>query len=338
MKKALLVAGLLIAGLTHAQNCSELFISEYLEGTNNNKALEIYNPTNETINLSNYFVVRYNNGSSNPTLASAEQLIGTIAPKDVYVAAVDKRNPAGSGQEAPLWDSLLVRVDGFYSPVYTTNNTFYWNGNDAVVLFKGVLPTGVPNTTEISTLSNVMPIDRVGRVTENPGTAWTYDNTPGGVLATIDAFLVRKSTVKGGDNQIAATFNASLTWDLVDLWTYILDENGDTVKNAQGYNVRYVDFSSLGSHDCECNTLSASTIESNQLLSVYPNPSNGEFVVEASSGIKSIAVYNSLGQIVRNINVGNQMTAKVNLGNNVGVYILKIETGKGSRIERVIVK
>jgi predicted extracellular nuclease len=52
MKKvSLLSLSLLSAFTMNAQNCSELFISEYVEGWSNNKAIELFNPTNETIEV-----------------------------------------------------------------------------------------------------------------------------------------------------------------------------------------------------------------------------------------------------------------------------------------------
>ena len=50
----LAVAALSTSAIT--AQCNELFISEYIEGWSNNKALEIYNPTANPINLSGYFV------------------------------------------------------------------------------------------------------------------------------------------------------------------------------------------------------------------------------------------------------------------------------------------
>ena len=41
-----------VASTVHAAAGSELFFSEYIEGSSNNKALEIYNPTDNAINLS----------------------------------------------------------------------------------------------------------------------------------------------------------------------------------------------------------------------------------------------------------------------------------------------
>ena len=38
----------------HGQNCDDLFISGYLEGSSYDKAIEIYNPTANSISLNNY--------------------------------------------------------------------------------------------------------------------------------------------------------------------------------------------------------------------------------------------------------------------------------------------
>ena len=46
-----MMAGVLgIFSMISAQDCEDLFISEYLEGSGNNKGLEIYNPTPDIIN------------------------------------------------------------------------------------------------------------------------------------------------------------------------------------------------------------------------------------------------------------------------------------------------
>ena len=72
--------------------CNELFISEYVEGSRNNKALEIYNPTNSAINLSNYRVTRWQNGSAAWTAQMSDVLSGSIQPKDVMDLVIDRRD------------------------------------------------------------------------------------------------------------------------------------------------------------------------------------------------------------------------------------------------------
>ena len=53
----LTISTLLLATGLWAQPCSNLFFSEYIEGTSFNKAVEIYNPTGAAIDLSNYRVI-----------------------------------------------------------------------------------------------------------------------------------------------------------------------------------------------------------------------------------------------------------------------------------------
>ena len=67
MKQFLLSVSVLFAMSVNAQDCSELFISEYVEGTSQNKAIEVYNPTDASIDLSNYTIERYSNGATNNT-------------------------------------------------------------------------------------------------------------------------------------------------------------------------------------------------------------------------------------------------------------------------------
>ncbi len=97
---------------------ADLLFSEYVEGSGLNKALEIFNGTGAPVDLSQYTVEVYANGSATPT--SSATLAGTLADGDVYVIA-------HSG------------IDGSVDPVvdlYSDDATNF-NGNDAVVLKKG---------------------------------------------------------------------------------------------------------------------------------------------------------------------------------------------------------
>ena len=94
--------------LINAQNCSELFISEYVEGPANNNAIEIYNPTNASVDLVGYTINRYSNGSSSGP--ESWQLTGTISSGDAIII--------GNGQTDSVWVSTYwsLPVDPiFYS-------------------------------------------------------------------------------------------------------------------------------------------------------------------------------------------------------------------------------
>ncbi|WP_082310997.1 lamin tail domain-containing protein [Paenibacillus sp. FJAT-27812] len=90
---------------------SGVFFSEYIEGSSNNKAVEIYNGTGSSVNLSGYSV-------SSSNTSSAINLSGTLASGDVYVVA---HTNAAAG--------ILSQAD-----LLSSNLSF--NGDDSVTLSK----------------------------------------------------------------------------------------------------------------------------------------------------------------------------------------------------------
>ena len=144
-------------------NIEDLFISEYVEGSSNNKYLEIFNGTDSSIDLSDYRLQTYYNGSTTP--AGNVQLSGTIASG----ACVVYQNSAAQLTLPPG----VTAID---------NSSVNFNGNDAVALYK------------ISTGSFV---DVFGRMGEDPGDYW---GTPPNI--TKDQTLVRKASVSTGITKI----------------------------------------------------------------------------------------------------------------------------------------
>ncbi len=126
---------------------TELFISEYVEGSSFNKAVEIYNGTGSSVDLAaaGYSLRYYSNGSATATNVA---LTGTVASGDVFVFA-------HSSAAAPI----LAAAD-------QTSGLGLWNGDDAIALAKS------GNT-----------IDVLGQIGVDPGTEWgsgltsTADNT-----------------------------------------------------------------------------------------------------------------------------------------------------------------
>ena len=84
MKKIFsLSLAVLFSSVMFAQDCTDFFFSEYVEGTSQNKALEIYNPTGTAKSLSGYTIKRYANGAA--TADTYLDLVGTVDPYDVWV-------------------------------------------------------------------------------------------------------------------------------------------------------------------------------------------------------------------------------------------------------------
>lgn len=196
MKKLVLLAlsALFTANLqAQSTDCTELFISEYVVGSGNNRALELYNPTDAPIDLGSYQVGRFRDGSGTPMLV---QLAGTIPAYGTYVVVVDKRDPNGTGFEEPVDMALQAVADTFVNPVYVqANSPFYFNGDDAVPLTRG----------DGTTL-----LDLVGKIGEDPGTAWSDAN---GTWWTTDKTLIRKPGILKGDANGLDDFLPELEWD-----------------------------------------------------------------------------------------------------------------------------
>ncbi|NJP31404.1 lamin tail domain-containing protein [Micromonospora thermarum] len=153
---AVTVTAVAVAPTAASAAPTDLFISEYVEGSSNNKAIELFNGTGAPIDLSagGYQLLLYFNGSTTPT---AFPLTGTVAAGDVHVFAHSSANAA-----------ILAQAD-------QTTGAGLFNGDDAIVLRRG-------DTV----------LDAIGQVGVDPGAEWgtgvtsTADNTLrrlGGVTA-----------------------------------------------------------------------------------------------------------------------------------------------------------
>ena len=330
MKKILLVFTLLISFTNLAQDCGELFISEYVEGWSNNKALEIYNPTSSSVDLSSYMVIRYSNGATSASAANAIQLTGSIAAHDVHVGVIEKLDPNGTGQEAPVWDSLQARADAYYCPDYNTSNAWYFNGNDAVVLAKG----------SINDIANAMVVDIFGKIGEDPGDAWTSDfpYVGAGMPVTKDHSMIRKTNIlKGEVNPVISFFDPLLEYDSIPAVVVRLDENGDTLFSTNGNPLLDGNWSSLGTHDCECNPAGVDEINAKQ-IEIYPNPTSGNITFTNISEINQIEIRNALGQKIYD-RENNLSTISIDLNQPNGIYFVRlIGNNETVSIRKIIIR
>ncbi len=356
MKRTLLVLSTFLSTMTFAQNCTELFISEYVEGWSNNKALEIYNPTANPIDLSGYFVTRLSNGDgiSSASALYSVQLTGTVPAYGVHVGVLDKRDPSGTGLEDPVWDELQDKADAFYCPVYNTARAWYWNGNDCIMLAKG----SASNPQAPGTIL----VDFFGKDGQDPentvlGTlGWSsvapYDMTAaqgGNIMdrvVTEDHSMIRKPNVMIGKNNSgevfggAYVFNPLLQYDSIPAAVPRTDEvTGDTLYQADGVTPQWTgNWESLGWHDCECNPLAVDEVKAEK-VSIYPNPTTGEFFIKGLANVQTVYVINALGQEVLNVNNNTQTVIAVDLTNRRGVYFVKLTDKSGTTVtKRIIVK
>ncbi|MFO7659594.1 MAG: lamin tail domain-containing protein, partial [Candidatus Cloacimonadaceae bacterium] len=109
-----------LAAMLSAQ-ATNLIISEYVEGTSYNKALEIFNGTGSPVDLSTVSLKKQTNGAG--SFGNELVLSGTLADNDVYVIV----NSTSSGTNL----SGEAFVD-----LATTSQVVNFNGNDAVALYR----------------------------------------------------------------------------------------------------------------------------------------------------------------------------------------------------------
>jgi hypothetical protein len=352
MKKSLpfLLAFISTGTLLAQEECSELFFSEYIEGSGNSKGLEIYNPTGAIVDLSHYYVARYSNGSSNYTAGGITQLEGFLPPHEVFVFINGQTEDTdlGGGNISPKCDpELQALADGLDGPYPAPT---YMNGNDAIALLK---------VTD-GNLNNAVAVDLIGEIGLGAAiedeTGWSYvkdstltyryDSTnpdlttqgqvinyivqaldingenfgPYWMAWTKDHTLIRKPDVKAGVTENPSPFVVTMQWD--------------TVSNEKDV------WDSLGFHTCECNSItSIDDLKQAPKLSIYPNPaSNGLFRISATQPIEELEVLNMIGQsIYRNTLKGGFLQYQVRLPDrHKGMFLVRVTLGNSTQVVKKI--
>ncbi|MFC2086387.1 lamin tail domain-containing protein [Bacteroidota bacterium] len=269
MKKTLLTLfSIIFTGFLFAQDCEDLFISEVLEGTGNNKAVEIFNPTGTPIDLADYVVKRYSNGSTTASGGYVTDLIGIIDSTFVLVNGQTESTDISPACD-PILQAMADQLDGVYpAPMYA-------NGNDAITLEK----------------KNGTVIDIFGKIGEDPLSGW-YDQDSTNYVAgdywwlawTANHTLVRKSEVlsgwpynPGSIPGLPEYFMVQVQWDTlpVNTWDH------------------------LKWHDCDCITAVKEISLKKQDAYFFPNPvTDNYFTIKATEIITSVEIVNMIGQSV----------------------------------------
>jgi predicted extracellular nuclease len=130
------IAAALAISATASSAYADPFISEYIEGSSNNKAIELYNPSGSELSLDGYELAFYFNGSSSE---------GVVIDLTGYIIAASQTFVIAHGS-AVFANQPYVNL---------TNSQGWFNGDDAVVLRKG---------DQI--------IDRIGQIGVDPGSEW----------------------------------------------------------------------------------------------------------------------------------------------------------------------
>ncbi|GAB4136524.1 MAG: hypothetical protein Fur0041_11050 [Bacteroidia bacterium] len=298
MKKLLLaIVSLGAASVSFAQTtCSELFFSEIVEGSGNDKAIEIYNPTSAAVNMSNYRIVRYSNGS--PTGVDSLTLSGTLASHDVFVVVNGQTtSQTNSPACSPALQAMADQLGGPYP------DPMYQNGDDAICLVR-INPYAI--------------IDIFGKIGEDPGQSWSdvfpYTDAQG-AWWTKDHTLQRKNTVQNGVTVNPTAFNVTAEYDSLPVNTWTGLGQHDCLCNTVGVN---------------------ETTKNLNKVVVFPNPSSGLVQVNAAQQIASYEMFNAVGQLVMNKKyevTDRQNSRQIDATTlPAGIYMLQVELADGKKI------
>jgi hypothetical protein len=304
MKQILLSMTVLFAMSVNAQitDCSDLFFSEYVEGWSQNKAIEVYNPTNATVDLSAYQIERYSNGATNSSAGGVTSLTGMLASGDAFVLTNGETDTSST---FGYCDPLLVALGDMAEPNGSYPTPMHMNGNDAIVLSKG------------ATI-----IDVIGKVGEgqSPMEGWTADASAGFTDAngaevwTMNHTLIRKSTVVKGANLTGLNlFDPSAEWD----------------------SLAAPNWSNLGSHTCDCQGTSAVNEKNEISYIMYPNPANSgaSVIINATEKIERIELINILGAKALTTNSNTIITSDL----AKGTYIINIQFSDGRQADNKLI-
>jgi len=341
MKKIFLTLGICMSVLAvGAQDCSDLFFSEYLEGSGNNKGMEIYNPTDQIIDLGAYYVARYSNGNLTYESGGITQLQGFLQPQSTHFlvngqTVTTETSPACD----PALQAMAQQLDHDY-PAPT-----YMNGNDAIALFKD--PVGNGEVTDFLVV-DLFGMIGGGMQSSDEGWSnftdqWTYKNNYAGDTVTSrdsvfivnyivpDSYywlpwtanhsLVRKASVMKGVTENPATeFVVTMEWDTV----------------PGGNNA----WDSLGMHVCDCSTLDIEkTVKQEDLLDIYPNPARDVLRVNAKRPFEELILYDASGRILfREVIETGTLNRVINTDEYPqGFYHLRVKFGDLVQVEKVLI-
>ena len=175
-------------------DATELFFSEYAEGSGNNKYLEIYNGTGASVVLTNYQIAQAVNGGGWQYYHTFTT--GTsIADGDVWVITTDQADAS---------------IQAVADEILPYPSVVHHNGDDA----RGLISISGTDTTWI---------DIIGDPNNDPGSGWDVAGVTNG---TQNHTLVRKSTVTSGSTDWSAsagTTTDNSEWIVLDqdTWAYV---------------------------------------------------------------------------------------------------------------------
>jgi len=248
--------------------------------------------------------------NGNPIVVSSvtpsDLLLYTIAPALPTGLSINRGNGTISGQ------STATVTPPYITTTYTVTATNSFGSTTATISFENVgsAPSGLTYAPVVSASYPVGdPIAPLVATTTN-GTAATYT-----VIPALPAGLVLTSTT----GEITGTPTAAASFKNYEV----------KATTSAGFTTRVIAFAITA-------TLSTESFQKSDAIIAYPNPTTDTVTVSMPNAavVQKIAVYNSLGQLVRT--EAKNTVSLQNLAN--GNYYLRIYTAEGNYAKKIIKK
>lgn len=229
----------------------------------------------------------------------------------------------------------------------------------------GQFTTGIVNLTSARTIRIDTNTTNVIMTLTGPSNAWFGIGFGGFSMAeSSDMFIWNASTNRdymapGGHSTPSADAANAQSWTIVSdnvvgsvrtvIASRALVSNGDFTftNNNTPINIIYAQGSSttLGNHGAnphDVTTLQRTTLGAEKFslndAAVFPNPSNGNFIVKTKTGLDKIEVYTQTGAFVKTIDVKAATDTEVNVeGLSTGVYLIQLQNSTEKSWKKVLI-
>ncbi|MEQ8473795.1 MAG: endonuclease [Marinoscillum sp.] len=234
----------------------DVIISEYVEGSSNNKAIEIANLSSSAVSLTNFSLKKQVNGAGN--WSTPLVLSGTLSAQSVYVIVYSS---AGS--------TLLAKAD-----LTTSNSVMSFNGNDPIGLFENNTLIDVVGTFNggSGNFAQNVTLQRKGSIT-SPSSSYSASEWNQLAQDNFDnvGFLAGSSSGGGGGGStIPAGYCSSEGSN--SSYEYISNFSLGSINNNSGNDGGYGDYSNLNT------SINAGGNYSFSLTPAFPSSAYNEYL------------------------------------------------------------
>lgn len=298
--------------------------------TGSERAIEIFNPTNNVVSLNPYSIRRYSNGGT--SVAEEERLLRSDASQQpVGANSMNAHTTFVIASGEAILPDIRNAANQFsvgHSPVsgptvITGGGTVHINGNDAMALVRYISGTvGVGPGVVVDLIGVIGEDPLLQSCTTTSSGNWSGTNLLDGTganaiyVSSTNQSLVRRPTVSGGvrynpqfQNTVGSCPPVRQTggYNIADKWMmYSTAFNGPIIAPAttpssnpggQSYKQlgQHIDYTGpFGAYQA---TITGTLAKFDANISVYPNPAHGTATVEIKDAkVASVTVMNNLGQ------------------------------------------